>query len=223
MAMGRTAMRWWRLLALSWVPIVVVGYGGWLFELYRQPQIVPRIVWVDNDNQRILAEAQAGPTDREALYAAVGRLWISALRARTPDVVMNQSLERDAQKLSDRKAFALIEKMLEKIKADLSCDEKKCAAGIELGGVVTSRVSDEGIRQDTAGNEYAIVEVAWQERKYGQNAGVTPPQGFTGKLRIMAIKPTRTGQNQPNPFGLYVVGYNFDQTGPVRSVAEAVR
>jgi type IV secretory pathway TrbF-like protein len=219
MGAGQKAMRWWRLLALAQVPLIAIFGGGWLFELYRDPQVVPRIFWVDNDNMRVLAEASVdNAPDREAIYGAVGRLWVWNIRSRAPHPVVNAAFEREAQKLSDQKAWRQIAAMIEQLKKEHGCTEHECQSGVEVAGVITAQVDE--IRQDTAGNEFAIVDVSWRERKFGKDGGTGPVFGFTAKLHIMAKAPPRTGEMPPNPFGLYVMSYRFDRTGPANQLAE---
>jgi type IV secretory pathway TrbF-like protein len=220
MGFGRKGMRWWRLIALCQIPLTAAALLGWAWESYTEPQVVPHIVWVDRDNMRVLATATPNNlTDREAVYVTVAKMWIWHLRSRSWDLAMNASNEREAQKYTSKRAYPQIKAMIDRVSEDLGCDKKECSDGIELGATIQALVRS--IETDQAGNEFALVDVTWHERRYGKQ-GVGDPFGFYAKLRIMEAPPDRTGEVPPNPFGRYVVGYQFQETGKVGQFAEAL-
>jgi type IV secretory pathway TrbF-like protein len=202
---GREGMRWWRLVALTQVPLTLAAAAGWAWEVYSEPRIVDRVVWVDSDNHRVLAQASVEVPEREAVYAAVARMWVWNLRSRSRDPVMNDQLQLEAQKLTDERAFKRIKTMLDHIEENVGKD------GIEVGKVIPATVREIGV--DQGGNEYGIVDVTWRERRFGVDGGAGPGFGFHAKLRIMRQDVEASGEMQPNPFNLYVVDYAFEPTG----------
>lgn len=211
MGAGRRNLEWWRATACATSTLALL-LGGWLaYEIKSEPILEPYVIVVDEET-RVLATLTAKNWNPGVEnYTDVARRWVQLLQPRSIDDVTVTSMRTEAQRLTDKRAFERIGNML------VERDERLKKNGIELDPIVEA-VPDPNYGPHL-GDDFAIVNVRWKERKYGPT-GAGAWLGFFANVRVELIRHTDTGQIRDNPAGLYVTDFVFGASGPIR-VSEA--